>query len=254
MTSPDDEFDDFLRRRRPVFRRDDELEPPPELDRLVLRQARDAIEGERPQRVFRAPSWGMPVALAATLVLAFTIILRVGTTEVAKTPEVTVRTVARQIEAPAPASPPPTAGMPVAAAPAEAPAIAAQENDSGPMVVDIGAGEARTDSNAAAETIVAPEPEQHARRLEKVADAAQPARNSMSAGSVSEEVAGRVSQDTAAAAPAAAAVPKPEYRRDSKSWLAEIDRLRAAGENARADAELAEYKREHRAYAGAPDR
>jgi NAD(P)-dependent dehydrogenase (short-subunit alcohol dehydrogenase family) len=35
---------------------------------------------------------------------------------------------------------------------------------------------------------------------------------------------------------------------------AEIERLRASGDNARADAELAEYKREHRAYAGAPDR
>ena len=51
-----------------------------------------------------------------------------------------------------------------------------------------------------------------------------------------------------------AAAPKPPYRRDSKSWLAEIDRLRASGETQRADAELAEYKREHRAYAGAPDR
>jgi hypothetical protein len=57
-----------------------------------------------------------------------------------------------------------------------------------------------------------------------------------------------------AAAPAAASAPAPRYRRDSRTWLAEIERLRAAGETQRADAELAEYKREHRAYAGAPDR
>ena len=49
MTGPDDEFDDFLKRRKPVFRRaDDEMfEPPAELDRVVLRQAREAIEADR---------------------------------------------------------------------------------------------------------------------------------------------------------------------------------------------------------------
>jgi hypothetical protein len=46
----------------------------------------------------------------------------------------------------------------------------------------------------------------------------------------------------------------PAYRRDSKSWLAEIERLRETGEVARADAELAEFKRQHRAYATSPDR
>ena len=239
MTSPDDEFDDFLRRRRPVFSRDDDLEPPAELDRLVLRRARDAIESERPQRVFRAPAWGMPVALAATLVLAFTVILRVGTTEVAKTPEITVQNVSRQIEIPPAAPPPPEAEMARAAAPAEAPAEApaslARENDSAAVVVDLGA---RADGEAA--------PPLRARRLEKMADAAPAARDA-GAGNIAEQ-----SAPTAAAAPTAES--KPGYRRDSKSWLAEIERLRAAGDDARADAELADYKREHRAYAGAPDR
>lgn len=246
MTSPDDEFDDFLRKRRPLFRRDDELEPPAEIDRLVLRRARDAIEGERPQRVFRAPSWGMPVALAATLVLGFTIFLRVGTHEVTKTPEVTVQNVSRQVEYPAAASPA-ASGMARADAPAQAPAVAAQANDSGAVVVDLGVDGARTEQrDAAAETLVAPPAEARARRLDKLADAAQPARESVSG----DEAAGH--SPSAAAAPAPAA--KPDYRRDAKTWLAEIDRLRAAGDTGRADAELAEYKREHRAYAGAPDR
>jgi hypothetical protein len=206
MTSPDEELDDFLRRRRPAFR-DDELEPPAELDRLVLRRARDAIEGDRPQRMFRAPAWGMPVALAATLMLVFTVILRVGSSEVAQTPEVTVQTVSRQIEVPPAASPPAAAPAPAAAmarpvAPAEASPRLARED--GPVVIDLGAG-------------------------------TPPA-----------------SDATASATPAAG--PQPDYRRDTQSWLAEIDRLRAAGDRARADAELAEFKREHRAYAGAPDR
>src|SRR6185503_3274572 len=44
------------------------------------------------------------------------------------------------------------------------------------------------------------------------------------------------------------------WRRDGASWLAEIQRLRAEGKNAEADAEMAEYKRQHKAYAGSPDR
>jgi hypothetical protein len=46
----------------------------------------------------------------------------------------------------------------------------------------------------------------------------------------------------------------PTWRRDSASWLAEIQRLRVEGKNAEADAELAEYKRQNRAYAVSPDR
>jgi len=245
MTSPDDEFDDFLRKRRPLFRRDDELEPPAEIDRLVLRRARDAIEGERPQRVFRAPSWGMPVALAATLVLGFTIFLRVGTREVVKTPEVTVQNVSRQVEYPA-AAPPgaPETARADASAQEQAPAAAAQADDSGAVVVDLGASGARTERDAAAaDTVIAAPSEARARRLEKLAGTVQPPR---------EETSG----DAAGYSPSAASAPaaKPDYRRDAKTWLAEIDRLRAAGETGRADAELAEYKREHRAYAGAPDR
>jgi len=244
MTNPDDEFEDFLRKRRPLFGRNEELEPPLELDRVVLRQAREAIAGERPHRVFRAPSWGMPVALAATLVLAFTVILRVGTHDVVKTPEVTVQNVSREIEIPAapsaPAAPAPRDAAEMdAAAPAEAPVIAEQRSDNGAVVVDLGA-------NSAAQA-AAPAPDaRFARRLDKAAETVAPTRERTEASSSGDL--------RAAPALAASAAPKPEYRRTPKAWLAEIDRLRAAGDAARADAELEEYKREHRAYAVAPDR
>jgi hypothetical protein len=272
MNGPDDEFDDFMRRRRPVFGRpDDDLEPPAELDRIVLRQARDAIEADKPQRVFRAPSWGMPVALAATLVLAFTIILRVGLPARDVKSEVTVQQVARTVEypaAPAPAPPPAPETQARATAPAESVlADAGLASQDGPIVVDIA---------PAAEAPAAP-----ARRLDKVADAA---RKRAAPPFVSEEEARRYSEpasqgrtasadqyggvvingqraevttrgelrtDTAAEASNAAS---PEWRRDAKTWLAEIERLRKAGDVARADAELAEYNRKHRAYAVAPDR
>jgi hypothetical protein len=54
--------------------------------------------------------------------------------------------------------------------------------------------------------------------------------------------------------PAARADPVNPWRRDAQTWLAEIERLRAAGNHAAADAEMAEYNRQHRAFAGAPDR
>jgi hypothetical protein len=62
------------------------------------------------------------------------------------------------------------------------------------------------------------------------------------------------SSTVATASPSAASTEGPAWRHDAKSWLAEIERLRNAGDTARADAELAEYKRQQRAYAGAPDR
>jgi hypothetical protein len=262
MTGPDDEFDDFLRRRRPMFGRPgDDLEPPAELDRIVLRQAREAIEAEKPQRVFRAPTWGMPVALAATLVLAFTIILRVGAPTKEARPEVTVQNVARSIEFPA--SP--------AAAPAPGDSAAGAEiaEQDAPVIVNL------TDPVADARP---------ARRLDKVADNArtrpaappfaseeeanrysQPAGASSSRTAADEQYAGvvingqraevtRTGELRTESAAAKAGAPAPEWRRDSRTWLAEIERLRAAGDVARADAELAEYKRQHRAYAGAPDR
>jgi|SRR5687767_5379034 len=227
MSGPDDEFDDFLRRRRPMFGHPgDELEPPAELDRIVLRQAREAIEAEKPQRMFRAPSWGMPVALAATLVLAFTIILRVGMPAKEAAPEVTLQNVARTVE-----YPPPPAAAP-ASAPAPAPAQPSLQD--GPIVVDLAAPDA--------EATTAP-----ARRLDKVADNSR-------ARLAAEMASSAELRAEAAADSAKAEAPAPEWRRDSKTWLAEIERLRAAGDVARADAELTEYKRQHRAYAGAPDR
>jgi hypothetical protein len=160
MSGPDEEFDDFLSRRKPLFRRapGDPLEPPEEVDRIVLRQAREAIEIDRPQPAFRGAHWGAPLAIAATLLVTFTVVLHFMGPSKKPVPEVTVQQVTQPMDQP----PPPAPGAPAQAG--------------------------------------------------------------------------------------------PEYRRDSHSWLAQIERLRAAGKAAEADAELAEYKRRNRAYAGAPDR
>ncbi len=67
MTGSDDEFEDFLKVRRHKFRPpDDMFEPPAELDRLVLRQAREAIETPRPPRALHhARDLSAPTACAS---------------------------------------------------------------------------------------------------------------------------------------------------------------------------------------------
>jgi hypothetical protein len=217
----DDEFDDFLARRKPLFRRpgDVDLEPPPELDRIVLRQAEDAIRADQPQRSFRGPLWGAPLAVAATLLIAFTVVLHVGMTHKPPLAEVRVQNISQEYE-PA-ASPPP------------APAAARFAEDAPPERA-LAARATRRDETPAEEAAGS-----------VVVDLATPA-----AAPPPSLAKARPAQSAAAqAAPANA-----EWRRDARSWLAHIERLRAAGRNAEADAELVEYNRQNRAYAGAPDR
>jgi len=189
VTGRDDEFDDFLARRRKLFRspEQDVLEPPHEVDRIVLRQAREAIETRGAPREIRGMAWGAPLALAASLLVAFTIILNVGPTKKQPVPEVTVEQVAQRRDyQPAPVVNAPMAGTAV---------------------------------------------------HEVRSDAAEPAARERDAAT-----------QTAAAGQASA------WRNDAGTWLAEIQRLRSEGKNAEADAEMAEFKRQHKAYAGSPDR
>ena len=278
MTGHDDEFDDFLRRKRPIFSRahEEPLEPPAELDRLILRQARDAIQQPRPQRVFRAPGWGMPVALAATLVLAFTVIIQTADSPKRMAAEVTVQNVARSVETAPAAAAAPSAGelAEAAAAPlanysAEAPAtaqtdlvvadIVEPEGDARAEKVAGDVASARSAAQAAGDRALVAREE-----AERYADSPPPAIRTpaeqdapASAGVLSKSASGAYAPAQTDAADAVARKAPglaPAYRRDSKTWLAEIERLRTTGDVARADAELAEFKRQHRAYATSPDR
>jgi hypothetical protein len=250
MTDHDDEFDDFLKRRRPIFGRepDDVLEPPAELDRVVLRQAREAIEAERPQRIYHGPRWSAPLAIAATLVLAVSVVFNMMPTHEAPpaVSDVSAQRTARELDRPA---------APAAGAPAEVRDEPA--SDTGTVVVDLSpmlAKEARNSSNEArarsstyAEApVVATSPPPAAPASSQKADGTHAELAAVARG-------GRpIEMSRPAAAPGAAS--GPAFRLDEKSWLAEIKRLQDAGDIAGAEAERAEYKRQHRAYAGAPDR
>jgi hypothetical protein len=76
----DDELENFLRRRSPMHRRlsdFDHAEPSIELDRVVLNRAREAIETPKQPQMFRGSRWAMPAGLAATILIAFTLVLNV---------------------------------------------------------------------------------------------------------------------------------------------------------------------------------
>jgi hypothetical protein len=77
----DDEFEAYLKRRTPIDKRMsslDQLEPPPELDRIVIGKARKAIHGGSPFNLYHAPKWALPVGLAATILISFAVLLDLG--------------------------------------------------------------------------------------------------------------------------------------------------------------------------------
>jgi type IV secretory pathway VirB10-like protein len=216
--SGDDDFDDFLARRKPLFRpaEQDLLEPPDSVDRIVLRQAREAIHPSPQLQEIRSPGWGMPLALAATLVVAFTVVLNVAMPKKTNVSDANFAQVAQRRDEPAPkveqANRAPDAG--VAAAPAPPPMPAASPPESH-----------------------APAMRDEARELAST--------STLSSTQSPPNEAGHATAKSSST---------PAWRRDSQSWLAEINRLRAEGKTMAADAEMAEYKRQHRAYATSPDR
>ncbi len=260
MNMPDDEFDDFLRRRKPLFdrsRADDTLEPPAELDRVVLRQAREAIAAPRPEPVYRAPRWSAPLAVAATLAVAFTVVLQLMPRHKAAPvteAEVSMQNASRRLDV-------------IAQSPAvesSADSVVAEEPANGAITVQLAPAATPPMDQA---VMVAPAPpaapgtfvaeaeaERYAERPPApiLADGESRAAAASAAMSAPARMAGRAEMSKAPAA--AGALPEAEYRRDEKTWLAEIARLRTAGDVLRADAEAVEFNRQHRAYAVAPDR
>jgi hypothetical protein len=120
----DDEFEAYLQRRVPVDKRTnslEQLEPPEELDRIVIGEARKAIQGTSSVHFYRAPKWALPVALAAAIVTSFATMVGLGVrelrkemgTQTASTAEtIATEQIARASNAPAPTAVPPVATTP----------------------------------------------------------------------------------------------------------------------------------------------
>ena len=84
MSAPeyDPEFEAYLRRRvrfdRRLPRSLTRFEPPAELDRIVIGMAREAIQPTPTVPLFRAPKWAAPLAMAASLLVSFALMLDTG--------------------------------------------------------------------------------------------------------------------------------------------------------------------------------
>jgi hypothetical protein len=191
MTDPerDDEFEAFLRRRSVLPRREavtEKLEPPDNLDVIVLRKARQAIQASPQLPLYKAPRWALPVALAATILLCLSIVLNVSLNTGRRADS------AREDAAGVPRLP--------ASAAKSAPSEAMQE-------IAVTAARRSAPAANAAPSAVAALPSTAAQSMSAPADIAPP--------------------------PPA---PSPE------AWLKRIDRLRAAGKTAQADAEMRRFQ------------
>jgi len=210
----DPEFEDFLRRRSPMHRRlsdFDHAEPSVELDRLVLSRAREAIETPAQPPIYRATRWAMPVGLAATILLAFSILLSIGRHQPARQKQVAS-----------------TASPVVAAVPAES---QGQAQSAAAMVAD----EAIATGSARARDAFGEQPE-------------APLAASAPDLSLSDRplVASARSARVMPAAPSA----ENASHADVESWLREIARLRAEGKTAEAERELLAFRQAYPGHAG----
>jgi hypothetical protein len=311
MTGFDDdrELDEFLGRRSALHRRladRDHSEPPPELDRIVLTRAREAIEVPAGGPIHRAPRWALPVSLAATVVLALAVVLNfarmesgespvaastrptdaalemrpepparsdapvtqdmrladTGATRIAAnsaaapTEDLALQEVRAPATALAKAQPSGAVQMPPAvhaasdagAAPAEPPASARAAESGGARVLHAQASQARAIVPAKREMAFSTE------ETESVLVTAPPrpqtestAANAIAAITVSGATLESVSPDLpsphAAEKDGPAQLSEAAKRADPQAWRREIERLRAAGKNAEADRELAEFRK-----------
>ena len=221
MNLPDNELDLERRLARnerlfPEARQFAALEPPAELDRLVLAKARadlsSATDNEAHPGFFTLNQWALPVGLAATLVLSLTIFLRL--------PESSNVPVLTTSDIPAPTAAPRTApSAETAADQASAAPIARQRRE--------------VARSTPREPIAAPPPAPVAAQLEAQLEA-----------SAAIAAADRIAMPASAAEGADAASGKTREI-DPLSWYRRIVELRQAGKQTEADSEWSALQRQY---------
>ena len=272
MTAPDgdNELDEFIARRSALHRRlasRDGTEPPPELDRAVLSRAREAIKAHADTPVYRAPTWALPVGLAATILLTFAVVLSMARTQ-HSTPVAATMAMNEKVQPVTAPSASQTPALSPMTPPLDA-ALAKKAVSSPPIEVDVrGSARTKTDSALLAANSVSPRLErqdlQHDAPPPQSADSAAGAATSL-AEVVSTEAeptladrgppavtaapdepvvtAAARAQARTSALVAAAAVSTPARHPDSQTWLRQIEQLRAEGRIAEANHQLEEFRR-----------
>jgi hypothetical protein len=209
----------------------DPLEPPPELDRIIIGNARKAIQGARPAPLYRAPKWALSAGLAITFVVSLAVALLVGL-HLKHQNELAARAqeaFTNQLVTEAPQAPadPETTGkrikLPAIPTKPWPPALASAKAPAPGVAAPTGADKARN-------------------RLVRVAVAASRSRvdaEALEAGPVPAAAAAT----EAPSAPAASS----EYP-EAPTWLGQIEKLRSEGHTAEAEQETKRFREAYPAY------
>ena len=250
MTGPehDAELEAFLKRRSPMYRRlsdIDHAEPSLEIDRLVLNRAREAIETPSQPPMYRTTRWALPVGLAATILIAFTVVLNIDRHD-ARTAASSASPAANATARPQAAEPSVARVAPVReSAPADQPQVLSDSF------------EARRDAKVAkkaeapavlAKRSEAPQGPDAAGKSTAAEHSSASDRYLASSNALAPNMSVPPPPSAAARAPQAAAeaqsgaVASSDPHATAESWLREIKRLRAAGKTADADRELAAFR------------
>jgi hypothetical protein len=279
-TDRDDEFESAVRARRrlvPRFDDADDAEPSPELDRIVLARARDAVRAgtvptrfDPQERHYRGPRWAVPLALVATVLLSFTLVMQLDPARndtvlaprdampaAAVTEAANDRAAAAVADESVPARPqidapderaaavldaaPPAAR---AAAASDAPAPAQSSTAIAEVTERAAPPAGEPDALAAARRDAAPRA-RAAAPMTKAASPPPPAPPMADPGTSAETYASAEASAPAAAAEDATAQRAATAgiaRDDPAAWLARIERLRRAGEIEAARTELAAFE------------
>jgi hypothetical protein len=278
----DDEFEAYLKRRIPVDKGVgpiDPLEPPPELDRLVIGKARKAIQSPTSLSLYRAPKWALPVGLAATILLSFAILLDLGVR--AKRNDASLQaTAGRSLDAPAAPAPLPKADPHLAASTAVAAPPPVTPAANAPMTAvdqEVSADSTRTRLAKAEKAAKRARPEQEMANRASVEDitvtaqrktaeyaseaaprsapprtdavqATAPAAGLPAAPPTGQSTAGDPANEAAASSTVSSVGPadsKGETKAvssDPAAWLTRIEKLRATGQTAEAEREMKRFR------------
>jgi hypothetical protein len=242
----DDDFEAYLKRRVPIHKGGtppDHLEPPPELDRIIIGNARRAIQGASPVRLYQAPKWALPAGLAATIVISSVVVLELGLR--AKQPAPEQEPVETELVAEAPvldATPPARAiAAPDAAVPETS--TSGHEQAAKSRGHRGGAKAAKRIRLPAIPTIPWPPVVTPNTAPSMAADAAGQADDEKARTRLAriEVAAARLRDDeapTARSSGPAPASPAPPARLDAATWLRQIEKLRSEGQTAEAERQL----------------
>jgi hypothetical protein len=284
VSSVDDrEFERYLRHDDPLSRAYAELKserPSPALDQAVLARARDALKSAAPARRVYIRRWTAITALAATVVLSFGLVMRLALEPESQVPTASptaIDAISTQPAAPATAAKEAARAGPPASVPA---AGTARDRAASPSSIEEQRPQIEAELREAAEqapavpepvpTTAAPnaqyvqQPASAESDLRSGTPAAQPMRQEQAAERSSPE-RGLTRLKKAQEAPAVAGASSAasvgernfadhaepadeEFKRTPEAWLAEIERLRAAGETEAADRELVQFNKTYPDY------